>query len=108
VREIEQQIAGALWRRAVARDDLAWQTALLMNATGNFKERITMDTLLGRPPLPLDERRQQPDAAEGDAVADAADDDGQAVRAWMRAAEAQIRASGVRIEGEGEGEGAAS
>lgn len=56
VGEIERVIAGALWREARAMDALAWQTAHLMNATGNYKEPVRMETLLGRDPLPPDPR----------------------------------------------------
>jgi len=65
-REVEEMIDGAIWRLAQAQDARAWQTALLMSATGNYKEPITVEQLLGRPPLPLDPR-QKPVAETEDA-----------------------------------------
>lgn len=41
VEEEERQQEAEYWRTA-------WQTALLMNATGNFKTRITPEKLLGK------------------------------------------------------------
>lgn len=32
----------------ISYDQVAWQTSLLMNSTGNYKKKITPDQLLGK------------------------------------------------------------
>lgn len=59
-REVEELIEGARWRRARWYDDHAWVVAHLMNATGNFKEAVDVQRLLGREPLVDDPRHAPP------------------------------------------------
>ena len=75
VREFELAVAGWIVGQAVQWDRLAWQTAHLMNATGNFKDtRWTARMLLGREPLPDDPRADRavhdppPDPEEAEAL----------------------------------------
>ena len=42
---------------------LAWQTALLMNATGNYKKQIKPDMLIGKPD---DDKGEEPNRLDRD------------------------------------------
>lgn len=45
---------GAIWRGNQTMQQLAWQTAHLMNATGNYKSAVSAADLLGREPVSAD------------------------------------------------------
>jgi hypothetical protein len=56
VPEFYQMLEGALWREERWKDLLAWHAAHIMNGSGAKAKSggsITMEMLLGRPPIPL-------------------------------------------------------
>jgi hypothetical protein len=87
---IEKMVYGARWREDAGWYQLAWQTALLMNAAGakpRDHDHWTAELLLGRDPLPMDpnatatEEPVDPEAAE------------RILRAKAMLAQAQIKAA---------------